>query len=77
MIVVKVFPPPDALHFPQYIFPKMDALVHDTKVSVRVAVATSLGQMLHASRWIREINETITLYEAFSDQDVSVIEKHE
>ena len=55
----------------------MDALVHDTKVSVRVAVATSLGQMLHASRWIREINETITLYEAFSDQDVSVIEKHE
>jgi len=77
LIAVKVFPPSDALLFPQYIFPKMDALVHDTEVSVRVAVAESLGQISHAARWFLEINETMKLYEAVSDQDVPVIEKHE
>jgi len=77
LIAVKVFPPSYALLFPQYIFPKMDVLVHDTEVSVRVAVAESLGQISHAARWFLEINETMKLYEAVSDQDVPVIEKHE
>ena len=64
---IRIFPPSDALIFPQFIFPRLDIVVNDPDVAVRVSFAESIAKISHAAQRFLDINEAMKLHESLGN----------
>ena len=65
--LIRMFPPSDALLLPRYIFPRLDLLVNDADVAVRVAFSECLAQISIVARHFLDVSEAMKLHESLGE----------